>query len=185
MEYKKVTVKIFGQEYTISGDKSEEHIQKVADLVNEKMVEIATSLGYKQNSLVPVLASVNFADDYLSAMERFEYLEVNNQKNQDEINHYVELWEEAKENHINYQEDLKKLKEEKELLQKSLDEKEQELYNLKESIKTSENEINRESSEELVQLQVKYKDLESSFFDIQMENIQLKGEIDRYKKKMV
>ena len=32
------------------------------------------------------------------------------------------------------------------------------------------------------ELEAKLKDMENSFFDIQMENIRLKGELERYKK---
>jgi len=34
----------------------------------------------------------------------------------------------------------------------------------------------------LQELEAKCKDMESSFFDLQMENIHLKGDLDRYKK---
>ena len=41
MESNKVSVKIYGQEYVISGQKSRDHIIRVADYVDNKMHEIA------------------------------------------------------------------------------------------------------------------------------------------------
>ena len=44
-------------------------------------------------------------------------------------------------------------------------------------------EENKESTEGTIkEWEEKCKDMENSFFDLQMENIKLKGEIDRYKK---
>ena len=44
-------------------------------------------------------------------------------------------------------------------------------------------ESNRDTSAAVVKdLEAKCKEMETSFFDLQMENIQLKGELDRYKK---
>jgi len=46
-------------------------------------------------------------------------------------------------------------------------------------------EENKISNSSIVkELEAKCRDVESSFFDLQMENIQLKGEVDRYKKMM-
>ncbi len=184
MENTKVTVKIFGQEYTISGNKPEEHILKVADYVDKKMSEISEALQNTQRQAVPILASVNLADEYLSAMERFQYLEENNEKAETEIQHYLKLWEDAKENHMKYQEDMKAIKDENENLKEKIEEKEFQLLEMEESIKNIKDDSQEVSSKAFDELEKKYKDLESSFFDIQMENIQLKGEIDRYKKKM-
>ena len=44
--------------------------------------------------------------------------------------------------------------------------------------------ISSESAELISQLENKCKDIESSFFDLQMENIRLKGELDQFKKNL-
>ena len=41
-----------------------------------------------------------------------------------------------------------------------------------------------ESEEQIRELTLRCKDIESSFFDLQMENIRLKGELDQYRKNM-
>lgn len=184
MENNKVTVKIFGQEYTIMGSKSREHIIKVADYVDVKMREVSQAVNSGPVSSIAVLSAVNVADDYFSALERFRHLEETNTQAEKDTQHYVQLWEEAKRNHIQYQDDYKLAVDEKEELQKLLSERDEELRKLKEDTAKIEGQMMESSSDMLNELEAKYKDLESSFFDIQMENIQLKGELDRYKKKM-
>ncbi|MDD6879786.1 MAG: cell division protein ZapA [bacterium] len=195
MENNKVTVKIFGQEYTIMGSKSREHIIKVADYVDQKMKEISQALNSGPLSSIAVLAAVNISDDYFSALDRFEYLETANAQAAKDTEHYVELWEEAKKSHLQQQEEMKELSVQREEIrknfeeqlsemQKIIEEKDAEIKKLKEDSAKIEGQIMESSSDIVNELEAKYKDLESSFFDIQMENIQLKGEIDRYKKKM-
>lgn len=195
MENNKVSVKIFGQEYTIMGSKSREHIIKVADYVDQKMKEISQALNSGPLSSIAVLAAVNISDDYFSALDRFEHLEIANAQAAKDTEHYAELWEEAKRSHLQQQEEMKELgvqkdelrsKFEEQLgeLQKIIEEKDAEIRKLKEEATKIEGQIMESSSDIVNELEAKYKDLESSFFDIQMENIQLKGEIDRYKKKM-
>ncbi|QHI73058.1 cell division protein ZapA [Aminipila terrae] len=195
MDNNKVTVKIFGQEYTIMGSKSREHIMKVADYVDVKMKEISQALNSGPLSSIAVLAAVNMADDYFSALERFQHLEVTNAQAEKDTEHYVQLWEEAKKSHIQQQEEIKELNSQRsELkdsfdnqladLQKLVEEKDAEIKKLKEDSAKTEVQLMESSSDMVNELEAKYKDLESSFFDIQMENIQLKGELDRYKKKM-
>ncbi|MFV0518505.1 MAG: cell division protein ZapA [Aminipila sp.] len=184
MESNKVTVKIFGQEYTIVGSKSREHIIKVADHVDVKMKEISPAVSTGPGSSFAVLGAVNIADEYFSALERFQYLEDANAQAEKDTAHYVQLWEDAKKNHIQYQDDFKKAVAEKEELQNMVQQKDEEIRTLKEQATKIEGQIMASSSDIVNELEAKYKDLESSFFDIQMENIQLKGELDRYKKKM-
>lgn len=183
MDNNKVTVKIFGQEYTIMGSKSREHIMKVADYVDVKMKEISQALNSGPLSSIAVLAAVNMADDYFSALERFQHLEVTNAQAEKDTEHYVQLWEEAKKSHIQQQEEIKELNSQRsELkdsfdnqladLQKLLEEKDAEIKKLKEDSAKTEVQLMESSSDMVNELEAKYKDLESSFFDIQMENIQ-------------
>ncbi|MBR3035139.1 MAG: cell division protein ZapA, partial [Firmicutes bacterium] len=52
-----VAVKIYGQEYNISGETSREHIMRVADYVDSKMQEIGDAVN-TSNTGVAVLAAV-------------------------------------------------------------------------------------------------------------------------------
>ena len=67
-----VAVRIYGQEYNISGEASRDHIMRVADYVDSKMQEIGEAVVNASNTGVAVLAAVNIADEYFgreSAME--------------------------------------------------------------------------------------------------------------------
>ena len=48
----------------------------------------------------------------------------------------------------------------------------------------AQREVSTESAELISQLENKCKDIESSFFDLQMENIRLKGELDQFRKNL-
>ena len=75
MDKSVVSVKIYGQEYTVSGDKSREYIIKVADYVDQNMREIAAvAAGIPAPSLA-VLASVNIADQYFETAARLSVQE--------------------------------------------------------------------------------------------------------------
>lgn len=201
-EKNRVTVKIYGQEYTIAGDTPREHIMRVADYVNTKMHEIAKALPGSSVSSLAVLSAVNVADDYFTAVERLSSLKQQNEQLEKDSKHYVQLWDEAKKSFLQYKEDAQASIEQKEELQRLFNERTVELdrmttqYRQLEEKYTSLLAKNEElagklksqqadrASEDsaLKELEAKCKDMESSFFDLQMENIRLKGDLDRYKK---
>lgn len=201
-ETNKVTVKIYGQEYVISGEMSREHIMRVADYVDAKMHEIATAMPAGNVSSLAVLSAVNAADDYFSAVEMVKQLRVKNAQLEKDTQHYVQLWDEAKKNYLQYKQDAQYGLEQKEQLQNAVNEKTAELTSLSgayaelerknEKLRAQNEELsgrlenqegsNTENSAMVKELEAKCKDVESSFFDLQMENIQLKGELDRLKK---
>ena len=198
----RVTVKIYGQEYTIAGDTSRDHIMKVADHVNMKMHEIAKILPGGSVSSLAVLSAVNVADDYFAAMEKLNSMNLQNEQLEKDSKHYVQLWDEAKKSFLQYKEDAQASIEQKEELQRLFNEKTVDLDRLTTShrqleekytallqkneelsnkLKAQQKDKDSESSA-LEELEAKCKDMESSFFDLQMENIRLKGDLDRYKK---
>lgn len=208
-EVNKVTVKIYGQEYIISGEMSREHIMRVADYVDAKMHEVAEALPNGSTSSLAVLSAVNAADDYFSAAELVSQLKTKNVQLEKDSQHYVELWDEAKKNFLQYKQEAQSSLEQKDQLQKAVNEKITELTNLSgaylelekkcerltgqtEELAGKNEELTRklasqkddscENSALVKELEAKCKDVESSFFDLQMENIQLKGELDRLKK---
>ncbi len=72
----KVQVKIDGVMVTIVGIESEEYMTKVAEYIDKKMAEIKKSdTGRSLNvRLVPILASINIADDYFKEKNKNENL---------------------------------------------------------------------------------------------------------------
>jgi cell division protein ZapA len=198
----RVSAKIYGQEYTISGDSTREHIMRVADLVDMRMHENAKALPGGSASSLAVLSAVNIADDYFSAVEQLRGLKLQNQQLAKDAEHYVQLWDEAKKSFLQYKEDAQTGVEQKEELQRLFNEKTVELdrvtaqYRKLEEKHTALLAKNGELAGKLRELQAegmagvdalkemdaRCRDMESSFFDLQMENIRLKGDLDRYKK---
>ena len=128
----KVKVRIYGQDYTIAGDREEETIKEIAPAV---------------------LAAINVTDKFFSAKKQIEELSAANAQMEKDAQHYMNMWDEAKKSFLQYKESAARSSEEK-----------------------------REAEERYRQLQEKCSEFENSFFDIQMENIRLKQELDKYRR---
>ena len=223
METNKVSVRIYGQEYVLTGDKSRDHMIRVAAYVDTKIHEVAG--GFKQGSqaALAVLSAVNIADEYFSVMDRVNESKIANEQMEGDIHRYEQLWEEAKKSLNEHKEESRRIYEEKEALmerfhamerqmeealrnqeresQEALRQKEREAAELlsqkerefqealfekelmiEELTQSSENveALAEKNSAQLVEeSETKYKDLENNIFDLQMENIQLKSEIEK------
>lgn len=69
----KVIVRIMGQEYTLVSDDSREYMQKVSNLVDDKMREITAANKRLSTSMIAVLTALNAMDEYLKIqMEKEE-----------------------------------------------------------------------------------------------------------------
>ena len=198
----KVTVKIYGQEYTISGEKPRDHIIKVADHVDDIMKEIGYSIQDIPTTKLAILAAVNITDEFFSLKDGYSELATEKEQLEKDKDHYVQLWEEAKKSFLQYKEDAQKALEQKDGVQSTLNDKSQELENAREEIIRKDDKISSleqkiqnltdrlksteegksSSSEAVREWEEKYKEIEGNYFDLQMENIQLKGELERYKK---
>ncbi|MGI6734436.1 MAG: cell division protein ZapA [Anaerovoracaceae bacterium] len=201
-ERNRVQVKIYGQEYTISGELPRGHIIKVADHVDRSMHKLAKDLPSCSVSSLAVLTAVNCADEYFRAMESIDELKAKNQQLEKDAQHYVQLWDEAKKSFLQYKEDAQSAIESREELMQAYNDKKAECRELKERIRELEEKVqslqsrNEEmakrlsakeeekasSSSIIKELELRCREMESSFFDLQMENIQLKGELERYKR---
>jgi cell division protein ZapA len=185
-----VTVNIFGQEYTISGEMSRDAIMKVADYVNSKMTEIGGESSLPA-SRVAILSAMDITG------ELFE-----EQKNHKENERYQQMWEEVKASYIKARDDLNAAAAQKDDLIRQNGEKDQQLANLynelaevkkhNETLRGRVEELTNsleyqqslpdQSAKKIEELEAKCRDIESSFFDIQMENIRLKNENETLKK---
>ena len=130
----KVKVRIYGQDYTIAGDRDEETIKEIAAYVDEKMREVGRNFATNAQGSLAVLAAINVTDEFFSAKKQIEELS-------------------AAKSFLQYKESAARSSEEK-----------------------------REAEERYRQLQEKCSEFENSFFDIQMENIRLKQELDKYRR---
>ncbi|UMZ74043.1 cell division protein ZapA [Natranaerofaba carboxydovora] len=64
-EVNKVVARIFGEDFCIKGDLSEEDIKKIAELVDYKMTEIFEKHPTLSSQKIAVLAALNIAEEYL------------------------------------------------------------------------------------------------------------------------
>ncbi|MBM7692005.1 cell division protein ZapA [Peribacillus deserti] len=73
---RKITVDIYGQQYTIVGAESSSHIRIVASMVDDKMREINSKNPRLDVSKVAVLTAVNVMHDYLKVKDELEQLKM-------------------------------------------------------------------------------------------------------------
>ena len=148
----RVTIRIFGQEYTLAGDKSEEEIKKIAAYVDNKMKLISSTSLNPAMGGIAILSAVNIAEEYFDALADIEKLRIEKTQLENNSQYYEKMWDDAKKSYAHYQDSLSELK---------AKEKEQEAY--------------------YKELEAKCAEYENSFFELQMENIQLKSEMEKIK----
>lgn len=68
----KVIVKIMGQEYTLKSEDSREYMQRVANLVDDRMGAIGEANKKLSTSMVAVLTALNVADDYVKLLNNHD-----------------------------------------------------------------------------------------------------------------
>ena len=79
-----VEIKVFGQVYTVKTDEGEDHIQKVAQSVNEKMEEVTKNTKSVSTLNVAILTALNLADDLIrERRKRLALLEEVERKSKD------------------------------------------------------------------------------------------------------
>ena len=201
-EINKVTVLVFGQEYTLSGDMPRDYVLKLADHVDAKMREIDGGAGAQPLSSVAVLAAMLIADEYYTLDSDVTSLLEQNQKLSDNAASYERMWEELKANYASYKEEVASMQANRETLQRYIAEKDQQLSSVNSQLEEEKryNEELRSRVDELLvkvqksdnapleaqrkieELETRCRDIESSFFDIQMENIHLKNDLEAYRK---
>lgn len=184
MESSKVSVKIYGQEYVIAGEKPREQIVKVAAYVDSKMHEIGNAVGSCPVSSLAVLSAVNIADEHFENVEEIDDLKKLNVQLEKDAQHYVQLWDEAKKSFLQYKEETQHVMQQKDDLLKQVAEKEKEIEDLKEEVKAAEAEGEKHQEQAVAEVEERCRELENSFFDLQMENLQLKKELEAYKRNM-
>lgn len=74
MSKNRVEVVIGGNIYALQGTESEEHMQRVAKVINEKLTEIQTSYekGHIGQSKLNTLLVLNLADECVKKQEKFD-----------------------------------------------------------------------------------------------------------------
>ena len=75
----KVVVRIFGDDYPITGSGDPAHISKTADLVDSRMQEIARQSRSKAKDKVAILAAMSLASELLEKSDGLSSLEHNHE----------------------------------------------------------------------------------------------------------
>ena len=153
MESNKVKVRIYGQEYTIAGERDADAIREIADHVNEKMRELSRSFSTNGQGNLAVLTAINIADEYYEAKAETGRLKEANERLRRDTEHYLRMWEDAKKTFSQYKESAAKAQEEKKVIE-----------------------------ERYKELEARCSEFENSLFDLQMENLQLKSQLEKVKK---
>ena len=153
MEDNRVKVRIYGQDYIISGERDEETIREIADYVDSSIREVSKYFSGNVQGSLAVLAAVNITDELFETREEIAALTAAKEQAHEDAQHYLKMWDEAKKSFMQYKDEAAAAAVEKQ--------KCEEKYRL---------------------LEEKCSEFESSFFDIQMENIRLKSELEKSRK---
>lgn len=71
----RLTVSIYGQNYTIVGNESSEYIRTLAGIVEEKMHRVGQGNARLDTVKLAILSAINIADDYYRLLQKVEELE--------------------------------------------------------------------------------------------------------------
>ena len=71
-----VKVDIFGHDYVLKAEAEDGHIQRVAELVDQKMKEVSLSTSSQNVSNIAILAALNIAEEYLKIKDERAQAEV-------------------------------------------------------------------------------------------------------------
>ena len=183
MENNRVKVKIYGQEYVISGEKSKEEIIKVAAHVDMKMQEVveAAKAAGAVASNIAVLAAINITSEQFMMYEEMDELRRMNIQLEKDCQHYVQLWDDSKRDYREYKEETQAIVLQKDELMNQLMQRDAEIQRLKQSVEATKIQAQDSMEEVVKEIEEKCRELENSFFDLQMENLQLKKELEKYK----
>jgi cell division protein ZapA len=200
-EISKVTVKIYGQEYTFASSRPRDRIISVANHVDEVIKGLVEQGADGSVARLAMLAAINITEDLFAGRDLSAESDREKEQLRKDIIHFQQLWEEAKRSHLQYKDDAKSMQEQKDVLQEKLNAKSVEVDNLirnaeeregvikrleaevekaNEKLKNASN-MSEEGSELIRDLKEKLKEIEGNYFELQMENIQMKGDLEHYR----
>lgn len=183
MDKNKVSVNIYGKDYTVSGDRPSEEIIRIASHVDLRMKELADGGFRGPVSEMAVLAAITVAEELYEYVDENESLKKDKAEMNASARHYEQLWDEAKKSFLVYKEDsqmeVTALNAQIEDLRDKLSDREKEIGNILSTREKFESDTKRDSHEAVMEARKKYKEMESNYFDLQMENTQLKSEVEK------
>ena len=132
-------------------------------------------------SNVAILAAANITGDQFQMTKEIEELKRLNAQLEKDAQHYVQLWDESKKNYADYKEETQAMVLQKDELNRQLREKDAEIARLKDAAEAARVQMQSGMDDVIKEVEDKCRELENSFFDLQMENLQLKKELERTK----
>ena len=153
MDKNKADVIICGNSYVLSSDKSVERIKDIAKFVDDEMRRTSRALNANPNYKTAVLTALNIAEKLMDNTDMMLKLQTENHQLDNDVKHYISLWEQSK----------------------------KQVTDLRTQM-TSEVDKQAQTSEETRILQDKLAEMETAYFDLQMENVNLKNEIKSMKR---
>ena len=153
MDKNRADVVICGSNYVLSSEKSEERIKEIAKYVDEELRATSKALNVNPNYRAAVLTALNITEKLMDNTDMILKLQTENYQLDNDVKHYIQLWEQTK----------------------------KQVTDLKEKMST---EVDRQSqsSEDQKKLQEKLVEMENAYFDLQMENVNLKNELKSIKR---
>ena len=153
MEKNKADVIICGSNYVLSSEKSEERIKEIAKMVDEELRASSKALNVNPNYKAAVLTSLNIAERLMDSNDMTLKLQTENIQLDNDVKHYIQMWEQTK----------------------------KQVTDLKEKM-SSEVDRQSQTTEDHKKLQEKLSEMENAYFDLQMENVNLKNELKSIKR---
>jgi cell division protein ZapA (FtsZ GTPase activity inhibitor) len=153
MDKNRVEIGLGGCTYTIAGEKSEDKIKDIAKYVDDELKRVSHQLNSNINYKVAVLTSINITEKLMEKGELNSVLQDKKSQLESDVKHYIDLWEECK----------------------------RQMAELKEALNTS-NELREQEKNNNSDSERKCSDFENAYFDLQMENVRLKNEIENLKR---
>ena len=153
MDKNRADVVICETKYVLSSDKSEERIKEIARYVDDELRATSRALNVNPNYKAAVLTALNITEKLMDNTDMILKLQTENYQLDNDVKHYIQLWEQTK----------------------------KQVTDLKEKMST---EVDRQSqnSEDQKKLQEKLVEMENAYFDLQMENVNLKNELKSIKR---
>lgn len=174
----KVIVRIYGQEYTMVGKESREYMQKVANYVDDKMVDIAKNSKKLSTAMVAVLTSLNIADEYFKAQQEMEEFKKEAVKPLEELeqtrSQLAATLTAFKEKEMEYIQTIERLEEEKKnhVTNDACEKLIEEIEGLKAALNLKDNELEKMKKEN--------EELQNKIFESQIKYVQARKELDAF-----
>lgn len=196
MPKKEIQVLIGGKVYTLSGEDSEEYMQKVALYINNKLSQLRVTDNAKKlnTQMMGILLALNIADDYFKVKEKVTLLENELEEKekiainleQDIVDHQIEL--NKAEEYINkYKAELNELEKE---FEKEIEKKEeiatnleQDIINHKNRLEEKEKELNK-SKEKVILLEKEIDKKEKISTNLERDIINHKFKLEETEKEL-